>query len=253
VVPERRRTLPLRRTLGQRNDQLAGAKRPTHSKEAIFCAEMAELVVFVGRVGRTTGDFASMHNGGVMARPIQLIPNAPKKAKVEAGVTGGEKKIVASNRKARHDYDILETYEAGICLQGSEVKALRDAKVQFKDSYARVERGEMLLVGINISQYEFAHGVGAHVSERTRKLLLHKSEIRELEERMTKDHLSVLPLSIYFLNGRAKVELAVARGRKLHDKRQVMAERDSKMEMARVMSETRRLRAAKNSKSSFLD
>jgi SsrA-binding protein len=196
---------------------------------------------------------SAMHNGEVMARPIQLIPNAPKKAKVEAGITGGEKKIVASNRKARHDYDILETYEAGICLQGSEVKALRDAKVQFKDSYARVERGEMLLVGINISQYEFAHGVGAHISERTRKLLLHKSEIRELEERMTKDHLSVLPLSIYFLNGRAKVELAVARGRKLHDKRQVMAERDSKLEMARVMSETRRLRAAKNSKSSFLD
>jgi SsrA-binding protein len=188
-----------------------------------------------------------------MARPIQLIPNEPKKKKVEAGVTGGDKKVVASNRKARHDYDILETYEAGIALLGSEVKSLRDAKVQFKDSYARIERGEMLLVGINISHYEFAHGFGAHAPERTRKLLLHKSEIVELDERMNKDHLSVLPLSIYFVNGRAKVELAVARGRKLHDKRQVMAERDSKLEMSRVMAETRRLRAAKSAKSTFND
>lgn len=190
---------------------------------------------------------ASGNNGGVMAKPIQTKQTQAKKP--VAGETGGAKKIVATNRKARHDYEILDVYEAGIALQGSEVKALRDAKVQLKDAYARVERGEILLLGVHISPYEYAVGFGSHQPERARKLLLHKHEIAELDERIGKDHLTVLPLSIYFVNGRAKVELAVARGRKLHDKRQAMAERDSKLEMAKVMSETRRLRALKSSKS----
>jgi SsrA-binding protein len=183
-----------------------------------------------------------------MARPIQLVHKEKKKP--EAGATGGTKKVVASNRKARHDYEILDTFEAGIALQGSEVKALRDAKVQLKDAYARIERGEMLLVGVHISPYEYAVGFGSHQPERARKLLLHRHEIKELEERITKDHLTVLPLSIYFINGRAKVELGVARGLKLHDKRQAMAERDSKLEMSKVMAESRRLRAVRSAKSS---
>jgi SsrA-binding protein len=178
---------------------------------------------------------------------IQVVHNHTKKP--APGSTGGAKKVVASNRKARHDYEILDTFEAGIVLQGSEVKALRDAKVQLKDAYARVENGEMLLLGVHISPYTYAVGFGSHQPERPRKLLLHKHEIRELDERITHDHLTVLPLSIYFVDGRAKVELGVARGRKQHDKRQAMAERDSKLEMARVMSESRRLRAVKSARS----
>ncbi len=189
-----------------------------------------------------------------MAKPIQTSHKQPAKpVKLPDGATGGAKKVVASNRKARHDYEILDTFEAGIALQGSEVKALRDSKVQLKDAYARVERGEMLLLGVHISAYEYAVGFGAHPPERARKLLLHKHEIAELDERINKDHLTVLPLSIYFINGRAKVELGVARGLKLHDKRQVMAERDSKLEMAKVMSESRRLRAVKSAKFQSFD
>ena len=171
-----------------------------------------------------------------MARqPIQLVQT--HKHKPQAGQTGGKRKVVASNRRARHDYDILETLEAGISLQGSEVKSLRDAKVQLNDAYARVERGEMLLLGVHISPYANAVGFGSHQTDRPRKLLLHKDEIVDLEKRINEDRLSVLPLSIYFVDGRAKVELAVARGRKLHDKRQAMAERDSKREMEKVMAE----------------
>ena len=154
----------------------------------------------------------------------------------EAGVTGGAKKVVASNRKAHHDFEIIDTYECGIVLYGSEVKSLRDAKVQMVDAFARVDRGQVYLHGIQISPYSFAVGIGAHEPKRHRKLLLNKREIVDLAEATDKDGLSLIPLSIYFLNGRAKVELAIARGRKQYDKRQAMAERDSKMEMSRALA-----------------
>ena len=162
------------------------------------------------------------------------------KPKVEAGTTGGARKVVASNRKARHDYEILDTYEAGIALVGSEVKSLREAQVQLKDAYARVEGGEMLLLGVHISPYGYAKGFGAHLPERTRKLLLHQREIDELKDRMGQEHLALIPLSIYFTNGRAKVELGLGRGRKSHDKRDVLAERDAKRDIDRAMHAVRR-------------
>jgi SsrA-binding protein len=149
-------------------------------------------------------------------------------------------KVVASNRRARHDYDVLETYECGIALVGGEVKSLRDSKVQLKDSYARVDDGEMWLIGVHIAPYANAGAFDAHDPERRRKLLLHRSEIDELAGRTNRDSLTLVPLSIYFKDGKAKVELGLARGRRRYDKRHAIAERDANREAERAMSRRNR-------------
>jgi SsrA-binding protein len=140
---------------------------------------------------------------------------------------------VARNRRARHDYDILETYECGIALQGSEVKSLRAGRVSLQDAYARVERGEAWLLGVHIPPYEHATGFGAHEPDRPRKLLLHRAQIDELLGRTQQQSLTLVPLSIYFKAGKAKIELGLARGRRLYDKRHVIAARDAEREAAR--------------------
>lgn len=144
-------------------------------------------------------------------------------------------KPVASNRRARHEYEILDTVEAGIVLTGSEVKSLRAGQVQLADSYARVRRGEMWLEGVHVPPYQFAVGVGAHDPDRVRKLLLKRSEIEKLSHQMDVERVSLIPLSIYFKDGYAKVELAVAKGRTKGDKRQAIAERDAKRDIEREM------------------
>ena len=143
---------------------------------------------------------------------------------------------VATNRKARHDFEILDTYECGIQLMGAEVKSLRDAKVQLRDSFARVDGGEMWLHGVHISPYEFATGYGSRIidPDRRRKLLLHRKEIEVLQRRTEQDGLTLVPLTIYFKEGRAKVELGLARGRKLYDKRAAIAKRDFEREVERA-------------------
>ncbi|HET7489733.1 MAG TPA: SsrA-binding protein SmpB [Acidimicrobiales bacterium] len=140
---------------------------------------------------------------------------------------------VAQNRKARHDYDILETFECGIALQGSEVKSVRAGKVQLRDAYARVDGGEVWLHGVHVSPYAMATSFGSHDPERARKLLLHRREIDELRDRTQQGGLALVPLSMYFKDGRAKVELALARGRKTYDKRHAIAARDYEREVAR--------------------
>ena len=140
---------------------------------------------------------------------------------------------VARNRRARHDYDILESFECGLALQGSEVKSLRAGRVSLQDSYARVERGEAWLLGVHIPPYEHASGFGAHDPDRPRKLLLHRSQIDELMGQTQQQSLTLVPLSIYFKEGKAKVELALARGRRLYDKRHAIATRDAEREAAR--------------------
>jgi SsrA-binding protein len=149
-------------------------------------------------------------------------------------------KPIASNRRARRDYDVIETFECGMVLVGSEVKSLRDGKAQLKDAYARVEDGEMWLMGMHIPPYSHAHGVDGHDPERRRKLLLHRSQIDELVGRTQQDSLTLVPLSLYFKGGRAKLELALARGRKRYDKRQAIAERDANREAQRAMASARR-------------
>jgi SsrA-binding protein len=149
-------------------------------------------------------------------------------------------KVVATNRKAHHDYDVLETVEAGIALRGSEVKSVRAAKVQLKDSYAHVRDGEIYLKGAHISQWSHSHGLDGHEPERERKLLLHRHEIDDLRVRLEREHLTLVPLSVYFREGRAKVELGLGKGRLKADKRQAIAERDSQREVDRALGRQRK-------------
>ena len=147
---------------------------------------------------------------------------------------------MAQNRRARHDYEVLDTFECGIALQGSEVKSLREAKVQLRDAYGRVEDGELWLYGVHVSPYALATGVGAHDPDRRRKLLVHRRQIDELLGRTRQEGLTLVPLSIYFKDGRAKVELALARGRKTYDKRHAIAARDAAREVERSSAGRRR-------------
>ena len=141
-------------------------------------------------------------------------------------------KIVTQNRKARHDYHILETWEAGMILKGTEVKSLRDGKANLKDSYARVRNGEVFLYNMHISPYD--KGTYAnHEPERVRKLLLNKKEIHKMTGSVEEKGLTLVPTKIYFKNGKAKVEIALARGKKLYDKRQTIAKRDMDREIER--------------------
>jgi SsrA-binding protein len=141
-------------------------------------------------------------------------------------------KVVATNRKAFHNFHILETYEAGLALRGTEVKSLREGQVNFKDSYAAIDNSEAWLIGCHISPYH--HGTDAnHDPERRRKLLLHRREIGRLLGKVAERGLTLVPLRLYFKEGRAKVELGLARGKKLHDKREAIRERDERRELAK--------------------
>ncbi|MDZ7374277.1 MAG: SsrA-binding protein SmpB [candidate division KSB1 bacterium] len=139
-------------------------------------------------------------------------------------------KTVVTNRKARHFYDILETIEAGIVLQGTEVKSLRQGKANIGDAYARIRNGEVWLEDAHISPYE--HGTAYnHDPMRPRKLLLHKREIKRLVGKVQEKGLTLIPLRIYFKRGRAKVELALARGKKIFDRREAIKRRDQQREL----------------------
>jgi len=141
---------------------------------------------------------------------------------------------IAVNRRARHEFHIEETVEAGIVLLGSEIKSLRAGKANLKDSYGRIERDEVWLANAHISPYGPASQFG-HEPTRARKLLLHREEIARLTGKVKERGLTLVPLRLYFKNGRAKVELALARGKKQHDKRESIKEREVKREMDRAM------------------
>lgn len=148
------------------------------------------------------------------------------------------RKVVATNRQARFNYEILDTFEAGIALRGSEVKSLRAGHVQLKDSYADIRNGEVWLVNAHISPYSFAEN-GGHDPERQRKLLLHRREIDRLFGRIREEGLTLVPILIYFSDGKAKVELGLGKGKRRHDKRQTIVERQQQREMARARSHRR--------------
>jgi SsrA-binding protein len=147
---------------------------------------------------------------------------------------GAQFKDVAVNRRALHDYEILERLEAGIALTGSEIKSVRDGKVSLQEAYARPEKGEVWLHGAHIAQYQSASYFG-HEPTRSRRLLLHRSQIRELERQVNQRGLTIIPLRLYLKNGMAKVELAVARGRRSYDKREAIAKREAEREMERAL------------------
>ena len=165
-------------------------------------------------------------------KPAAAAPGKPTAAEAN--------RVVASNRRARHDYDILESAECGIVLQGSEVKSLRAGRIALQDSYARIIDGEMWLFGVHVPPYAQANGFGAHEPDRRRKLLLHRRQIDELFAQITQQPLTLVPLSIYFKDGKAKVELALARGRHLYDKRRVLANRDAARELERAVRDAER-------------
>ncbi len=147
-----------------------------------------------------------------------------------------EEKVVATNRKAYHDYSIEETYEAGIALVGSEVKSLRAGKANLRDSYARVRDGELYLYNVHISPY--SHGnITNHEPMRTRKLLLHKAEIKRLTGKVAERGLTLVPLKLYFKGNKAKVELGLARGKAKYDKRAAIAKREANREIERALRE----------------
>jgi SsrA-binding protein len=151
----------------------------------------------------------------------------------------GRNRTISTNRRARHEYEILETVEAGMVLRGTEVKSLRDSQLTFKDAYATVRNNEIWLIGCHINPY--SHGTDAnHDPERDRKLLLHRREIGRLTGKIAERGLTLVPLRLYLKNGRVKIELGLARGRKLHDKRSAIREREVKREMDKAASSARR-------------
>lgn len=144
------------------------------------------------------------------------------------------RKVIVSNRRARHDYAIVDTYEAGLVLVGTEVKSLRAGKASLADAFATVDDGEVWLRNLHIPEYTFGTWTN-HEARRTRKLLLHKGEITKLIGKTKESGLSLVPLSMYFKDGKVKVELALAKGKKAYDKRQDIAKRDAKREVQRAV------------------
>jgi SsrA-binding protein len=139
------------------------------------------------------------------------------------------RRVVAENRKARHDYHVLDTWEVGVVLVGTEVKAIREGRVNLRDSYARVENGEVWLLNVHISPYSH-RGYAQHAELRQRKLLLHRHEIRKLVGRTAEKGLTLVPLELYFNRGRVKVLLALAKGKQAHDKRETIRRREVERE-----------------------
>ena len=145
-------------------------------------------------------------------------------------------KLIATNRTARRDYEILDTVEAGLVLKGSEVKSLRESKVQINDAYARIINNELWLLGMHLAPYSHAAGVFGHEPDRQRKLLIHRNELLRLKSRVDLERLSLVPLSLYFKDGRAKIELALARGRNKGDKRAALAKKEADLEARKAMA-----------------
>jgi SsrA-binding protein len=155
-----------------------------------------------------------------------------------AGSKEGGEKLITSNRKAHHDYHILETLEAGIALRGTEVKALRAGRANLKDSYVDMRDGEMTLVGVHISPYEAGNRFN-HEPERPRKLLLHKREILRFGQKAREKSLTIVPLRMYFKGGNAKVLIALVKGKKEYDKRDTISDREAKRAVDRALKEGR--------------
>lgn len=145
-----------------------------------------------------------------------------------------ERKIITTNRKAFHDFTIFEKYEAGIVLTGTEIKSIRSSAVNLKDSFCKIDDNEIFLYNCHISPYENGNRYN-HTPTRTRKLLLTKKEILKMQTKVKKDGYTIVPLEIYFKQGLAKIEIGLAKGKKLHDKRDDIAQKDQKREMDRAV------------------
>ena len=164
--------------------------------------------------------------------------NAKKAGK--AGKKGDDKneRVIADNRKARHNYTVLDSLECGIMLVGSEVKSIRAGGLSLDEAYGRIEKEEIWLFGLNIAEYTFSHALN-HEPKRKRKLLMHRREMRKFAGQAFEKGLTLVPLKMYFKEGRAKVLLGICRGKQKHDKRESIKERDTKREISRAMRRER--------------
>ena len=171
---------------------------------------------------------------------IPVPPPRPQRAKAPPKPEpAGNDALLADNRKARHDYEILETFEAGLVLLGTEVKAIREGRVNLRDSYAVVDKGEVWALNIHISPYSH-RGYADHEPLRKRKLLLHKQEIRKLIGRTVEKGLTLVPLRMYFKHGKVKMAVGLARGKKSHDKRETIKKREADRETRAAVKERQR-------------
>lgn len=183
---------------------------------------------------RHTGSANSPHYAGHVARAKQI---QEKRAQKRIDASTGDR-VVATNRRARYDYEIIETLECGIMLSGSEVKSLREGKAQIAESYARFDDTELWLYQMHVPPWVYATGFGSHDPDRRRKLLAHRNELDQwLHETRTEPY-TMVPLKLYFKDGKAKVELALAKGKKSQDRRQAIAKRDAARDMARAVRNT---------------
>ncbi len=164
-----------------------------------------------------------------MAKKKEAAKAKPAPKADDSGV-----KVVARNRRARHDFELMERVEAGLVLTGTEVKSLRSGKANLEDSYAEVNNGEVWLLGCDIPEYLQANRMN-HAPKRPRKLLLHRREISKLENRTNEKGMTLVPLSVYFKKGMAKVELSLARGRKTYDKREALKKQEAKRDIDRAL------------------
>jgi SsrA-binding protein len=157
-----------------------------------------------------------------------------KKDKASDKKADENQRLIADNRKARHNYLVLDTLECGIMLVGSEVKSLRNGHLSLEEAYARVDKGEVWLVGCDIQEYSYSHQLN-HVPKRRRKLLMHRREIGKFASQAYEKNLTLVPLKMYFKDGRAKVLLGICRGKQLHDKRESMKKKDMQRDIDRAM------------------
>jgi SsrA-binding protein len=187
---------------------------------------------------------AFVRSGGELAAyPPSTSPRADSDPATLTRKHGVDEKTMARNRRARHDFTIDETFEAGIVLTGTEIKSIRAGKVNLSDAYARIEKDEAWLIGAHIAPFEQASRYN-HEPKRTRKLLLHRSEIDELLGRTKAKGQTIVPLRLYLTSkGRAKVELGLARGKQLHDRRRDIADRDARRDIARELADAQRGRS----------
>lgn len=160
-----------------------------------------------------------------------------KRAQKRLDATNGDR-VVATNRRARYDYEIIETLECGMMLTGSEVKSLREGKAQIAEGYARFDASELWLYQMHVPPWLYANGFGSHDPDRRRKLLAHRHQLDQWQHETQTEPLTMVPLKVYFKDGRAKVELALAKGKKSQDRRQAIAKRDADRDIARAVRET---------------
>ncbi|MFD3945766.1 SsrA-binding protein SmpB [Streptomyces sp. NPDC058579] len=178
-----------------------------------------------------------------MAKGLVNVQGKPAKKKDPEKAP--ERKIIAQNKKARHDYHIIDTYECGVVLMGTEVKSLRMGRASLVDGFVQIDRGEAWLHNIHVPEYSQGSWTN-HSAKRKRKLLLHRAEIDKLESKSQETGHTIVPLALYFLNGRVKVEIALAKGKKEYDKRQTLREKQDTRETSRAIAAAkRRQRAAK--------